>query len=135
MKRFPSKIDPLIIMLVVVGLVGGLLPTLLFVDTSELAFWLTLLTMAAMVLFVGSLLLFTYYDIDGNQLTVRSGPLYWTIRISDIADITPIHTLLSGPALSLDKLQIRYENDRRLLISPKDKAQFIAAINAQRRLA
>ncbi|UTA47825.1 PH domain-containing protein [Simiduia sp. 21SJ11W-1] len=59
---------------------------------------------------------------------MRCGPFSWHLRCSDITAITPTNTPLSGPALSFDKLQLTYNNGKCLLISPADKAGFLAAI-------
>jgi hypothetical protein len=58
-------------------------------------------------------------------LVVRSGPFKWCIPIADITSITPTSNPLSSPALSLDRLRIEYGRGHLLMISPRDKEQFV----------
>jgi hypothetical protein len=71
----------------------------------------------------------TRYIINENQLIVKST---WIVneRI-DIFKITKIeksNSVLSSPALSLDRLSIRYNKYDEVLISPKEKKAFIDAL-------
>ena len=70
----------------------------------------------------------TYYEIVGTELLVRSGPLKWTIPVAEIQDITPSRNILSAPALSLDRLKIRFGKRAFILVSPEDKDGFLRAI-------
>lgn len=79
------------------------------------------------------LLLSTRYTLDASRLLVQSGPFKWTIALADIKNITPSNNPLSSPALSLDRLRIEYGKGRALMISPKDKAQFLLDMEAARR--
>ena len=65
------------------------------------------------------------YEIRDTDLLVRSGPFRWKINLEDIRSIQPSHSLISSPALSLDRLEIRYGSGQVILISPKDHAAFI----------
>ncbi len=80
---------------------------------------------AAMVLWV---VLATYYEFQGDALVVRSGPFFWRISLKDIAAVRESHSLRSGPALSIDRLEITQRNGRAMLISPQDKAGFLAML-------
>lgn len=81
------------------------------------------------------LLLSTRYTLLTSHLLVQSGPFKWLLPLADIKSITPSHNPLSSPALSLDRLRIDYGNGRVLLISPRDKEQFLHDIEAARRAA
>jgi hypothetical protein len=74
------------------------------------------------------LLFSTYYVVESGVLLVRSGPFRWSIPISDITSVQPSRSLLSSPALSLKRLEIRYGNGRSILVSPKDQAGFQKAL-------
>lgn len=50
-----------------------------------------------------------------------------SISLKDITYITPTNSLLSAPALSLDRIEIRYKGGS-IVISPKHKAGFYHAI-------
>lgn len=78
---------------------------------------------------VGLILIFsktTRYIINENQLTVKST---WIVNerivISKITKIEKSNSILSSPALSLDRLRIRYNKYDEVLISPKEKKAFI----------
>lgn len=81
------------------------------------------------------LLLSTRYMLLPSHLLVQSGPFKWLVPLADIKSITPSNNPLSSPALSLDRLRIDYGNGRMLLISPRDKEQFLHDIEAARRAA
>lgn len=70
----------------------------------------------------------TYYRLDGHHLIVRCGPLKWTINIKTIKSIAATRNPLSSPALSLDRLEINYGENRKIRISPEDKNGFAHAI-------
>jgi len=71
------------------------------------------------------LLLSTRYTLGYGQLVVLSGPFKWRIPVADITSITPTSNPLSSPALSLDRLRIDYGKGKSLMISPRDKEQFV----------
>ena len=74
------------------------------------------------------LLLATNYRVESGNLRVRCGPFSWTIPLDQIESVQPSRSVLSSPALSLDRLRIRYGNGRSVLVSPRDKEAFLAAI-------
>jgi membrane protein YdbS with pleckstrin-like domain len=87
----------------------------------------------AVLAFVSWLFASTDYRVAGGLLTIRSGPLRWRIPVGDIESVTATRNPLSSPALSLDRLQIRYRSaasESDILVSPKDKEGFIAALRA-----
>ncbi|NHM01964.1 PH domain-containing protein [Flavobacterium difficile] len=78
---------------------------------------------------VGLILIFsktTRYIIIENQLIVKST---WIVNeridISKITKIEKSNSVLSSPALSLDRLSVRYNKYDEVLISPKEKKAFI----------
>jgi hypothetical protein len=76
------------------------------------------------------LLLSTYYIVEPNRLVVRSGPFKWSIPLSDIKSVKPSRSLLSSPALSLNRLEIQYGSGQSILVSPKDPEGFQNALGA-----
>ena len=87
--------------------------------------WIGLLGLGVVV---GLILVFsktTRYIINENQLIVKST---WIVNeridISKIAKIEKSNSVLSSPALSLDRLRIRYNKYDEILISPKAKKEF-----------
>ncbi|CAN7597082.1 PH domain-containing protein [Acidovorax sp. LjRoot117] len=74
------------------------------------------------------LLLDTSYTLTAEELLVRSGPLRWRIALGDVREVLPSRSWVSSPALSLDRLRIRYGQGRSILISPREKQRFIDAL-------
>jgi hypothetical protein len=75
----------------------------------------------------------TYYRFDGGVLVVCSGPFRWRIPVKEIQSIEPSNSPVSGPALSLDRLCIRYgEPPRIMLISPRDRSGFLQEFERRR---
>ena len=74
-----------------------------------------------------------YYEIAESKLRVRAGPMRWTIPLDSIDEVYPTRNALSSPALSLDRLLIKYVNGsgrRALMISPEDQPAFLKALTA-----
>lgn len=69
----------------------------------------------------------TYYEVSGDTLRVVSGPYRIRIPIESIESIEPTRSPLSSPALSLDRLRIRY-GKKQVLVSPADKRGFLRAL-------
>ena len=72
----------------------------------------------------------TKYTLMDSQLLVNNGFSTQRIELADITYITPTRSAISAPALSLDRLEINYQN-KEVLISPKDKPQFYREIQAR----
>ncbi|QNE39830.1 PH domain-containing protein [Hymenobacter sp. NBH84] len=72
----------------------------------------------------------TYYEVQPQtqMLRIVSGPLTWQIPVTSITRIKPSHNVLSSPALSLDRLKIYYNRYDEILVSPRDKANFIEVL-------
>jgi membrane protein YdbS with pleckstrin-like domain len=105
-----------------------------FSQGSPAARWAAGLIAAVGIGFPVWLLLSTYYTLEPRKLVVRSGPFKWRIPLADIAGITPTSNPLSSPALSLDRLRIDYASGNTLMISPRNKEQFLREIEALRRV-
>lgn len=68
----------------------------------------------------------TNYTIESDKLTIKCGLLYdKTIDIKTIKKITETNNPLSSPATSLDRLEINYGKFDSVIISPKQKSEFI----------
>ncbi|MCF8255616.1 MAG: PH domain-containing protein [Bacteroidia bacterium] len=123
MKTFKSKIG--IGIAIVLALVF-LVPIFLLSQSQE---WPGVAILSGIFVFIFHLLTNTEYTIDGDKLHVRAGFLYR--RIIDIGSITKVYETdnpMSSPAASLDRLGINYANGGSILVSPKDKQGFIAAL-------
>lgn len=77
------------------------------------------------LLFFSDLFRRTDYNIDGAVLRIRSGLVVKkTISISSIRKIEPTDSILSAPALSMDRIVVRYNTYDEVVISPKEKKEF-----------
>jgi hypothetical protein len=74
------------------------------------------------------LLFSTSYTITDTELLVRSGPVDRRVALNEITGITPTRSARSSPGLSLDRLEVRYGEQGSILVSPKDKTGFAAAL-------
>ena len=67
----------------------------------------------------------TLYVIEDGQLKIRMGFFsFKPITIKDIREISKTDTILSSPAASLDRIEIKYGKFGSVIISPKDKLSF-----------
>lgn len=68
----------------------------------------------------------TQYTISGGTLKIVSGFIYRNeIQVGTISRITPSNNPISSPAFSLDRLEIRYNRNDAVLVSPKEKDAFL----------
>jgi hypothetical protein len=68
----------------------------------------------------------TWYAVSNASLQVKCGLFYnKIIEIAAIKKIEDTRTLLSAPALSLNRLEIFYNKFDSIIISPENKAEFI----------
>lgn len=74
------------------------------------------------------LLASTYYRVSAGSLEVRSGPFRWTIPLNEITEVRKSRSALSSPALSLDRMEVKYGGSRSILLSPRDRGGFLKAI-------
>jgi hypothetical protein len=69
--------------------------------------------------------------VHDNRLIIRCGFLYRKeVDIQSIQRIKETGNPLSSPAISLDRLEIRYGKSGWVLVSPKGKKGFIAALKS-----
>ncbi len=66
----------------------------------------------------------TFYRLTDTDLVVRSGPFRYTIPLDGIRSVAPTRSPLSGPACSLDRLQVD-AGALSVLISPAAKQAFL----------
>jgi hypothetical protein len=101
---------------------------LLITTPAQLAGWLLTASGIVVGIFIIWLMTPLYYEITQSELNVRSGPMRWSIPLKSIAEVCLTRSPLSSPALSLDRLLIKYENGKgasELMISPKDQIAFL----------
>ena len=128
-KRFKSKIDRWLLYLLIAVMVFEVVVMSAAATQADSPLEATILVIAALVVvgLLGSMLIGTHYTVDGNTLRIACGPFRWKVAVDTIESVEPTRNPLSSPALSLDRLRIRY-GKRRILVSPADKAGFLRAI-------
>jgi len=67
------------------------------------------------------------YSLSEDELFVKNGFSTQSIPLKDITHIIPTNSMLSAPALSLDRIEIKYKGGN-IVISPKDKEGFYHAV-------
>jgi hypothetical protein len=92
------------------------------------ALWVPAIATLLITVVVLWVTLATYYEFAGETLVAHSGPFSWRIPFKDISAVHESNSVRSGPALSMDRLEITYRGGRVLLISPEDKPGFLAAL-------
>ena len=126
---FRSKIDLWLVVLLIgipVALVQFFLEDTGLDESS--ADLLSLGVVAATLIFCLWIYLSTRYTITAEALLVQSGPFSWLIPLREISSVEPTHNPASSPALSLDRLLIRYGSGAELMISPRDKSAFMTLL-------
>ncbi len=132
-KTFKSKVDAWLVIVLAVStvvLIAGLAATL-YSRPDPLAVVVMLAATSFFLLLVGSILLRTYYRVDGGMLTIVSGPLRRSVAIDQITSVERTRNPLSSPALSLDRLRIRYGDNKSVMISPADRDKFLNALGIE----
>lgn len=119
-KKFNSKIDSIIILPFLI---------LIAVDVLMMAngIWTAVVFVSLAILFVIYAVSSTHYTItDDNKLIVKAAFfINRKIEISNIRKITATRILIASPAASLDRLLISYNKYDTIIISPKNKKEFI----------
>lgn len=67
----------------------------------------------------------TGYTIEDNVLKIQYGPFKKKIKIDDIHRMKETKNLFTAPALSMDKIEIKYARFETVSISPKNKMEFV----------
>lgn len=93
--------------------------------------------MAAIIIVAGIgfplwILVSTRYITDEENLKIISGPFSWVIPIQSIISIQETQSAITSPALSFDRLEITYGEDKAILVSPLDKAGFIEKLGNEK---
>ena len=129
-KVFKSKVDWWIRLILVLTIIVELVAIgAVIADISDpRATTITILVCIPTIALIAWLLVGTAYTVDRGVLTVRSGPFRWKIPLDEISAVEVTRSPLSSPALSLDRIRIRYGKRRKIMVSPADKENFLKAI-------
>lgn len=130
---YTSKIDTWLLIVLLVSVAVALVAAgATIVTKSAVA-----IAIGAFIAVIGAglpvwLLTSTKYTIGSETLLVQSGPFNWKVPLDAISSVEPTRNPLSSPALSLDRLHIKYGRGQEIMISPRNKATFIEELERAR---
>jgi len=129
-KHYPSKRDGWIAALLLGSACVDVLVILWVLGQADDPIMITVVTLAVLpvALLTLWLLVGTGYVVTRTELIARAGPFRWRVPLASITSVEHTRAPLSAPALSLDRLRIRYGDSRVLLVSPADQRGFLGAI-------
>jgi hypothetical protein len=125
---YPSKRDAWVMWLLWASVIGMMAAAIaVWVDPAPLGFRVGISALlAGTAVLVVWLVYSTSYSFGRDKLVVRAGPIRWRVKLDLIEEVRPTRNPLSSPALSLDRLHIRYGGSRMgIMISPENKAVFL----------
>ena len=64
------------------------------------------------------------YTLLKDTLSIRCGLICYQVPLSDIQSVEPSRTIVSGPALSMNRVLVKTEK-RQYILSPRERGQFI----------
>ena len=126
--RFRSKVDAL---LVVPALFGFGLPLLLIVSGLAEGRPAAGAVIPVLILLAVAPLFLISYELTDTEIVVRQGWFRRRMPFARLRVLKATRSIRSSPALSLDRIEIRTDRGLWLMVSPADKAGFIAAIRAR----
>lgn len=124
---YRTKVSITLIILISIVMAGTILPFALK------SLWIPFTTALLFYLFIHYLLFTIEYEITDSQLIVRESKTKWgtiVIDISTIKSIEPTHTIISAPASSFDRLRICHNKYDEIIVSPRQKEEFIRQLQA-----
>ena len=130
--KFKSKIDLWLHLVVILFTILTLWLLYSYV-TNKVSIVMLILFIAVLILIILPMYLFTYYVFEDLYLRIRCG-LMVNIKIyyKDIVSLKESKNLISSPALSMDRIEIKYYKNFHsdfIIISPERKQEFIDELN------
>jgi hypothetical protein len=132
-KKYSSKKDLWLVVVFWAGIISTLLGMLVSCYTfSYMPGGIFILGLQAFAIVCLVWILYgTFYVLDETTLTIKSGPFSWRIALMDIHDVFPSSSMISSPALSLDRVMIIYgEKNKKIQVSPQLKDEFIVELQS-----
>lgn len=126
MDVFKSKIDKWLLICLIFSVVACLLgASVMLEEGGALYTSIAVVTIIAGAGFPLWIFTSTKYIVRKAALKIVSGPFSWVIPIESIRSVEDTQSTITGPALSFDRLEINYGEDKVIIVSPVDKMQFI----------
>ena len=120
---FPSKRD--LWLSLVVWIPGVIIPIALISFNNGQFDPISTFIFVPLVAFLAWIWFGTGYLVTDDELKIKSGPIRLTIPLEKITSIESTRNPISSPALSMDRLEIKYGEGKVAIISPLDKEGFI----------
>lgn len=133
MDVFKSKIDKWLLFCLILSIVACLLGAFVALKVGgsvNYVFAVFFLVMGAG--FPLWIMMSTRYIVNAENLEIASGPFTWNIPIESITALRDSQSASASPALSLDRLEIIYGEDKSILVSPEDKMKFIEKLGIEK---
>ncbi|MGB5242693.1 MAG: PH domain-containing protein [Lutimonas sp.] len=123
-KKYQAKVSYGLLTFVFLVFFGPLIPD--FVNGELNGKMIGLILFLSLVFaFIVHLFLKTQYTIENNKLKIKCGIFsFKPIDIDEIKEISKTKSIISSPAPSFDRIEIKYGKFDELIISPKDKFNF-----------
>ena len=133
MHVFKSKIDNWVLVCLLLSVSACLMGASVPLTVGGIANYV----FAAIILIAGAgfpiwIYVSTRYIVSGDDLKIISGPFTWNIPIQSIISLQETQTAATSPALSFDRLEITYGEDKVIIVSPVDKEKFIQKLGKEK---
>jgi PH (Pleckstrin Homology) domain-containing protein len=133
MDVFKSKIDKWMLIFIVLSMFSCMLGSSVMLKIGGAVNY----SIAAFILIVGAgiplwILVSTKYIVEKENLEIISGPFSWIIPITSIKYVREFQSSAFSPALSSDRLEITYGEDKVMMISPADKIKFMQKLDNEK---
>ena len=123
-KKYKSKVSYGLLTFLFLILYGPLIPNLFRGEVYEKMIG-TIGFLSLVFAFVLHLFLKTEYTIDNDKLKIKCGVFkYKPIDINDIYEVSNTNNIISSPAPSFDRIEIKTGKFNEIIISPKNKMDF-----------
>ena len=122
---YKSKVSYGLLLVIFLVFYGPFVPDLINKElNSKMLMTIGLLTL--LFAFILHMFFKTRYIIDENKLKIKCGFIpYKPIDIATIKEIARTKSIISSPAPSFDRIVIKYGKYDEIIISPKDKQNFV----------
>jgi hypothetical protein len=131
-QRFPTKVDTWLAIVLALVATVAIVGTIFVAQRGGTDFYIGV---GALGFFAAIILLLVWpmhYDLEPSELVVRFGVVRLRIPYERIDAVKPTRNPLSSPAMSLDRLEIRYRRSNGkqtwVLISPREKGRFLGEL-------
>ncbi len=133
MDVFKSKIDKWLLFCLIFSVIACLLGAFVALKTGgSVNYVFAVFMLVAGAGFPLWIMVSTQYIVNGENLEITSGPFTWNIPIESITALHESQSASASPALSLDRLEIVYDEDKAILVSPVDKMKFIEKLGIEK---